>query len=100
MIVEIQVLPRPSGTADEAYRHVDAAIAEIQASGLSFEVGGLGTTIEGEPDALWPLARRVHEACLASGADSVITILKLAQAADEAAGPTVADLTSKFRNGS
>ena len=31
MIMELQVLPAPSGTADDTYAHVDAAIALIVA---------------------------------------------------------------------
>ena len=34
MIAEIQVIPRPAGTTEDRYKHVDAAIAVIQASGL------------------------------------------------------------------
>ena len=69
MIVELQVLPFPPGTDAVRYAHVEAAIAVIQASGFSYEVGPLGTSVEGEPDQLWPLIRAVHEATLISGAD-------------------------------
>jgi len=82
MIAEIQVLPTPSGTPEQAYAHVDAAIAVIQAAGLAYEVGPLGTWVEGPPDALWPLMRAVHDAALHAGARSVVTILKLAEGAE------------------
>ena len=98
MIVEIQCLPAPVGTPDSPYRHVDAAIDVIQKSGLHFEVGALGTTIEGDPEQLWPLLRRVHEACIAAGAMSVITVIKVAQAATDSAGPSMDALTAKFRS--
>lgn len=81
MIAEIQCVAQPTGTADDRYAHIDAAIAVLRASGLHHEVGALGTTVEGEPEVLWPLLRRVHEACLAAGADSVVSVLKLAQTA-------------------
>jgi len=97
MIVEIQVLPSPPGTPGNFYAHVDAAIAVIQASGLPYEVGALGTTIEGDPDALWPLMRRAHEACLAAGARGLVTVLKVEQAASTGDQPTIASLTGKFR---
>jgi uncharacterized protein YqgV (UPF0045/DUF77 family) len=82
MIVEIQCLPTPAGTSDRRYAHVEAAIAHIQQSGVRYEVGALGTTLEGDPDQVWPLLRTVHEACLQSGADSVITVVKVAEAHD------------------
>ena len=80
MIAEIQCLPTPAGTDDRRYAHVEAAIAQIQQSGVRYEVGALGTTLEGDPDHVWPLLRTVHEACLRSGAGSVITVIKLAEA--------------------
>lgn len=97
MIVEIQVLPSPPGTGTVRYAHVEAAIAVVQSSGLPYEVGPLGTSIEGDPDVLWPLVRRVHEATLASGADGVVSVIKVEQARQVARQPTMASLTDKFR---
>ena len=97
MLLEIQCLASPPGTDDDRYRHVEAAIAVIQASGLKYEVGALGTTVEGSADELWPLARRVHEACLEAGAASVISVAKFAQAVDPARQSTMSSLTGKFR---
>ncbi len=99
MIVELQCLASPAGTPENPYAHIDAAIAVVQESGLPYEVGALGTTVEGEPDALWPLMRRVHEACLEAGAEGLVTVIKVEQTA-EADGPTIASLTGKFRDGS
>jgi len=76
MIAEIQCLPQPLGTAADRYAHVDAAIAVIAASGLAYEVGALGTTIEGAADDVWSVLRAVHEACLAAGAEAEITVIK------------------------
>ncbi|HUF33059.1 MAG TPA: thiamine-binding protein [Acidimicrobiales bacterium] len=97
MITEIHCLPRPTGTDEERYAYVHAAIAVIEASGLTFEVGALGTTVEGEPDEVWPLLRRVHDACLAAGADSVITVIKVAQWAVPEGAPSIASLTDRYR---
>ncbi len=96
MIVEIQCLANPPGTPAEPWAHIEAAIRVIQESGLRFEVSALGTTFEGEPDACWPVVRRVHEACLEAGARSVVTIIKVEQAAGEG-GPTMGSLTARFR---
>lgn len=95
MIIEIQCLPSPSGTAEDTHAHVDAAIGLISASGLHHEVGALGTTIEGEPDQLWPLVRQAHEACLAAGAERAVSVIKVAEGRERTA--TMDDLTAKFR---
>lgn len=97
MIAEIQVLPRPVGTTEDRYAHVDAAIAAITRSGLAYEVGGLGTTIEGAPDEIWPLLRVVHEATLAAGAEGCMSIIKVSGAAADD-GPSVQDLVGKHRS--
>ncbi|WP_029289275.1 thiamine-binding protein [Cellulomonas sp. HZM] len=96
MLAQIQVSPRPAGTDDDRYAYVDAAIAVIQASGLTYEVGAMGTTVEGSPDQLWPLLRSVHEATVAAGASGVSSIIKVSQAAGDA-GPSIRDLVGKFR---
>jgi uncharacterized protein YqgV (UPF0045/DUF77 family) len=96
MIAEIQVLPRPLGTADGRYHHVDAAIATIAASGLPYEVGAMGTTFEGAPDQIWALLRAVHDATLAAGAEGCLSVIKVSgSAADD--GPSVQDLVGKHR---
>ena len=96
MLAEIQVSPRPAGTPDSRYAHVDAAIAVVRTSGLTHEVHALGTVIEGSPDEIWSLLRRVHEATLAAGAASTASVIKISEGADDA-GPTIADLVTKFR---
>ncbi len=81
MIAEIQCLPFPPGTPESRFAHIEAAIRVIQESGLRYEVGKLGTTVEGTPDEIWPLLRQVHEACVRSGASAVVSILKLEERA-------------------
>ena len=96
MLAEIQVSPRPGGTDENRYAHVDAAIGVIQSSGLAYEVHALGTVVEGDPDTIWRLLREVHEATLAAGATSTASVIKVHQGADDA-GPAIADLVAKFR---
>ena len=96
MIVEIECLATPPGTADTPYKHIEAAIGVIQHSGLKYEVEALGTTIEGTPDQVWAVMRQVHEACLESGSISVVTVIKAYQGAGDR-GATVETLTGKFR---
>ena len=92
LIAEIQVAPSPPGTADNPHAHVEAAIAVIQASGLRYEVGALGTTLEGDDDQVWATLRAVHEAMLAAGATGGISHVKVASV-----NRTIDSLTRKFR---
>ena len=92
VIAEIQVAPSPPGTAEDPHAHVEAAIAVIRASGLRYEVGALGTTLEGEPDEVWATLRAAHEAVLAAGATSGISHVKIVSV-----GRTMESLTHKFR---
>lgn len=92
MIAEIQVAPSPPGTAEDPHAHVEAAIRVIAASGLHYEVGALGTTIEGEDDAVWATLRAAHEAMLAAGASAGISHVKVASV-----HRTMDSLTHKFR---
>ncbi len=97
MIAEIQVLPRPLGTAEDRYKFVDAAIAVIQASGLKYEVNAMGTVVEGPPERIWPLLQAVHQATLEAGAERTLSIIKVSNSA-QAGGPRVSDLVGKFRH--
>jgi uncharacterized protein YqgV (UPF0045/DUF77 family) len=92
VIAEIQVAPSPPGTGDNPHAHVEAAIAVLQASGLHYEVGALGTTLEGDADTVWATLRAAHEAMLASGATSGLSHIKVASV-----DRTMESLTAKFR---
>ena len=92
MIAEIQVAPSPAGTPEDPHAYVEAAVRVIQASGLRHEVGALGTTLEGDDDAVWATLRAAHQAMLAAGATSGLSHIKVASV-----GRTMESLTSKFR---
>jgi uncharacterized protein YqgV (UPF0045/DUF77 family) len=92
VIAEIQVAPAPPGTAENPHAHVEAAIAVIQASGLRYEVGALGTTLEGDDDQVWATLRAAHDAMLAAGATGGISHVKIASV-----NRTIDSLTAKFR---
>ena len=93
VIAEIQVAPSPPGTSEDPHAHVEAAIAVIQQSGLTFEVGALGTTLEGDADAVWATLRAAHEAMLAAGATAGLSHIKVASV-----DRTMESLTAKFRD--
>ena len=92
MIAEIQVAPSPAGTPDDPHAYVEAAVRVIQASGLRYEVGALGTTLEGDDGAVWATLRAAHEAMLAAGATSGLSHVKIASV-----NRTMESLTHKFR---
>jgi uncharacterized protein YqgV (UPF0045/DUF77 family) len=92
VIAEIQVAPSPAGTPDDPHAHVEAAIAVIQQSGLRYEVGALGTTLEGDADTVWATLRAAHDAMLAAGATAGISHVKVASV-----DRTIDSLTRKFR---
>ena len=92
IIAEIQVAPSPPGTPDDPHAYVEAAIAVIQGSGLRHEVGALGTTLEGDADAVWATLRAAHEAMVAAGATGGISHVKVATV-----DRTMDSLTHKFR---
>ncbi len=106
MIAELQCLPTPSGTDDDRHAFVEAAIGVIQASGLTYEVGPLGTSVEGAPDEVWSVLRRAHEAALTAGAERIVSVVKVyegrGEVDDEVGAPggesmTMERLTRKFR---
>ncbi len=99
MIAELQCLPTPSGTPDDLHAHVEAAIAVIQRSGLTHEVGPLGTSIEGPPEPVWAVLREAHDAALAAGADRILSVIKVYEGTDEGTpqATTMDRLTRKFR---
>ena len=97
MIAEIQCLPNPTGNADNKYAHIEPAIEVIEGCGLKYEVDALGTTVEGTPDEIWALLRAVHEAAANAGAESVVSVIKLAEAAPGREPSTIESLTGKFR---
>ena len=92
VIAEIQVAPSPAGTPEDPHAYVEAAIDVIGAAGLRYEVGALGTTLEGEADAVWDTLRTAHEAMLAAGATSGLSHIKIASVQR-----TMRSLTAKFR---
>ncbi len=89
--VDIEVLPITGGNV---YSIVDRAIEVIQASGLKYEVGPLGTTIEGDLDSCIEVAKAAHRACFVDGVAQVVTIIKIGEFVG---GPSMAETISKYR---
>jgi len=73
--VAIQVLPRSSSKG--TYELVDVAIELIQNSGLKYRVCPFETVIEGRYDEVMELVKGIHKAVYASGAEEMITNMKI-----------------------
>ena len=65
-LLSLQIIPR-SGGHDEIIALVDRAIALIDQSGVKYQVGPLGTTMEGELGALVNILRQANEEMVAHG---------------------------------
>lgn len=78
----IQVLPEADSTK-ELIRLVDVAIAEIKASGLSYEVGAFETTIEGDLADLMQLLPKIQAAVTEAGAGKLSNYIKLVYSPEE-----------------
>lgn len=71
----IQVLPRSASKG--TYELVDVAIEIIQKSGLKYSVCPFETVIEGHYDEVMALVKSIHEAVYTSGAEEMITNIKI-----------------------
>lgn len=74
VVAEFSVVPVTGGSLRQ---FVEAAVAEIEKSGLRFEVGAMGTTIEGELDEVLEAVKAAHRAVLTAGAGRVVTSIKI-----------------------
>lgn len=92
--MSIQVIPCSNTTNSDIYSLVDKGIEIIQQSGLKYLVGPLGTSVEGEMDELFTLAKNVQQAVADAGADRIVTIIKFDYAAQ---GVTMEEKTGKYR---
>lgn len=92
--VDIQVLPI---TSEPLFPIVDRAIAVIQNSGLKYEVGPMGTTLEGDLDACLEIVKQAHRACFVDGVQHAVTIVKIGEAVG---GSSIEAKVSKYRGNS
>lgn len=92
--VSFQVLPSVEGV--HPYDVVDRAIAVVQASGVPYEVGPMETTMEGDYDRLMQIVKEAQEACIAAGASSVMTIVKVSW---KQGGASMEEKIGKYRAG-
>ncbi|WP_101772900.1 MTH1187 family thiamine-binding protein [Peptostreptococcus faecalis] len=80
VIGDIAVMPlRPYGSEEEMYKIVDACIDLIKDSGLKYEISANNTTVEGELDEVFELAKAVHQLPFELNCERVITIFRVDQ---------------------
>lgn len=96
MLIHVHVGPSPLGDERGTYEHVEAAIRVIEASGLEYEVGALGTTIQGPADQCWTLLRELHDACLTSGAKQVMTHVRILEATDDTIEASMSEIAARI----
>lgn len=73
-VAEFSVVPVVEGSLR---RYVKTALEVVRESGLKYEVGAMGTTIEGDYEELMAVITAARQAVLDVGADRVITSIKV-----------------------
>lgn len=90
--LSLQVIPN---VADElVYPVVDKVIAMIDQSGLTYEVGPMETTMEGELDELMEIVKKAQNICVKEGATRVISMVKIDYKPE---GVTINEKVGKYR---
>ena len=75
--ISFQVLPK-TATDEKTIAIVDKVIAMIKKSGVTFEVGPMETTMEGDLEMLLTIVKKAQYLCIKAGAKSVFTNVKIA----------------------
>jgi len=81
-MMEISIVPIGTGTPSLSV-YVAGVVRVLQAAGLEYELGPMGTVVVGEVEQLLAVARQMHEAPFAMGALRVATTIKLDDRRDQ-----------------
>ena len=91
-LISLQVIPKtPQG--EDVIPYVDQAIAMIDKSGVSYRVGPLETTMEGELHQLLDIVAQVNEAMVRAGCPNVLSQVKIYYRPE---GASIGALTKKY----
>lgn len=74
--ISFQVLPRVK-TDKKLIKIVDKVIAMVKKSKVSYEVGPMETTMEGDLETLFQIVKKAQYLCIKEGADNVFTNVKI-----------------------
>ena len=91
-LLSLQIIPR-TGNHDQDIALVDRAIALIDRSGVTYRVGPLETTMEGELETLLDVVRQVNEEMVAHGSPGVLSQVKILY---DPSGASMHQLTAKY----
>jgi len=74
--IAFQIMPKaPSGVDTIAI--IDKVIAIVKKSGVTYEVGPMETTMEGDLDALFAIVRKAQDVAMKAGAVQIFTNVKI-----------------------
>lgn len=91
-LVSLQIIPKTPG-GEDIIPYVDQAIAIIDKSGVSYRVGPLETTMEGELHQLLDIVAQVNEAMVQAGCPNVLSQVKIYYSPN---GASMKELTKKY----
>lgn len=74
--ISLQVLPKAQ-TDKQMIIIIDEVIGLIKKSGVTYEVGPMETTMEGDLDSLFEIIKKAQEICIQKGAASVFSNVKI-----------------------
>jgi len=74
--ISFQVLPKTKNDK-ELIRIVDEVIKMVKQSGVSYEVGPMETTMEGDLETLFNIVKKAQFICIKAGVESVFTDVKI-----------------------
>ena len=83
-IAEVSIVPLGTGSTSVS-RYVAKCMKVLDASGLVYELHGMGTIIEGDMEDLFSAIRKMHEVPFEEGALRVVTSVKVDDRRDKKA---------------
>lgn len=92
-LVSIQIIPKTKN-GEDVIPYVDEAIAVIEASGVSYQVNPLETTMEGDLAELFSIIEKMNEKMIELGSSNVISQIKVLY---QPGGASMDKLTEKYR---
>jgi len=75
-IAEVSIVPLGTGSPSVS-GYVAACLKVLDESGLTYELHGMGTIIEGDLQELFEVIREMHEVPFTEGVQRVVTSIKL-----------------------
>jgi len=76
MIVDVSVVPIGTGSTSVS-GFVRQVLGIVRKSGLKYQIGPMGTSLEGDWDTIFRTIRQMHEVCFKLGAGRLLTTIKV-----------------------